>query len=243
MIATRRCNHTAKDHQNQVLGIWTSLRASLLAECGCSFRRETGHCYKIPLFMKHLTGQQAVSRALPSKISDLHVIRRRCDAFMIYSHFYVLYDKERKICVSFVDWKWEKFVTTSNDEEILSCFFFFFWCGKFQARMQLWWREIPRQILSYNRVLVVNKHRAEVFPKHKDRNRRHPVERTQTPVQKVQSKKDFHPRPVYVRDWKPGRRHRMEWIIITRPAGQLKIKIGKLLTLLYWKVNHRIISG
>lgn len=75
--------------------------------------------------MKHLTGQQAVSRALPSKISDLHVIRRRCDAFMIYSHFYVLYDKERKICVSFVDWKWEKFVTTSNDEEILSCFFFF----------------------------------------------------------------------------------------------------------------------
>lgn len=76
--------------------------------------------------MKHLTGQQAVSRALPSKISDLHVIRRRCDAFMIYSHFYVLYDKERKICVSFVDWKWEKFVTTSNDEEILSCWFFFF---------------------------------------------------------------------------------------------------------------------
>lgn len=76
--------------------------------------------------MKHLTGQQAVSRALPSKISDLHVIRRRCDAVMIYSHFYVLYDKERKICVSFVDWKWEKFVTTSNDEEILSCWFFFF---------------------------------------------------------------------------------------------------------------------
>lgn len=83
--------------------------------------------------MKHLTGQQAVSRALPSKISDLHVIRRRCDAFMIYSHFYVLYDKERKICVSFVDWKWEKFVTTSNDEEILSCFFFFFLVWKISS--------------------------------------------------------------------------------------------------------------
>lgn len=83
--------------------------------------------------MKHLTGQQAVSRALPSKISDLHVIRRRCDAVMIYSHFYVLYDKERKICVSFVDWKWEKFVTTSNDEEILSCFFFFFLVWKISS--------------------------------------------------------------------------------------------------------------
>lgn len=46
--------------------------------------------------MKHLAGQQAVSRALPSKISDLHVIRRWWDAFMIYGHFYVLYDKERK---------------------------------------------------------------------------------------------------------------------------------------------------
>lgn len=76
---------------------------------------------------------------------------------------------------------------------------YFFWCGKFQARMQLWWRGIPQQILSYDRALVVNKHRAEVFPKRKDKNRRHPVERTLTPVQKVQSKKDFHLRPCSVR--------------------------------------------
>lgn len=75
--------------------------------------------------MKHLTGQQAVSRAPPSKISDLHVIRRWWESFMIYSHFFVLYDKERKIRVRFVDWKWAKIVILSNNEEILSDFFFF----------------------------------------------------------------------------------------------------------------------
>lgn len=200
MIATRRYNHTAKDHQIQVLGIWTSLhdRSSLLAECGCSFGRETGHCYKIPLFMKHLAGQQAVSRALPSKISDLHVIRRWWDAFMIYGHFYVFTIRRekslRKIRRLNVGKNCDTVQRWGNFE------WYFFWCGKFQARMQLWWRGIPQQILSYDRALVVNKHRAEVFPKRKDKNRRHPVERTLTPVQKVQSKKDFHLRPVYVRD-------------------------------------------
>lgn len=96
MIVNLRYYQSRRDHQNQVLGIWTTHHAFDPAVC----LREEGEYWTSWWFPVVYEAPHGTSGSLSCAfLRDIRLtcsIRRWCYAFMIYSNLYALYDKGRR---------------------------------------------------------------------------------------------------------------------------------------------------